>query len=208
MKACVSPASRANSAVILYLATASDRRPAAFSASLSIRVASSTSFLPVRSLRQVLRDGQSVLKVIDSLVVGRSSKRTFASLHPVRQRKRVLLCLDIVLGDEFGLGDDEIGILVDQNFGYGFVIMPAPSAQKRLVRRILNERVAKHQRVPQYAADDDDLGGHELLQRVVNESGRRDGRPSKEGGDRILSLSRRQFALLPWLQPSNDRDGP
>ncbi len=51
MKALVSPASRANRAVRLYFATESDNRPAALSASLSLRVALSTSFCRPGSAR-------------------------------------------------------------------------------------------------------------------------------------------------------------
>jgi hypothetical protein len=52
-----------------------------------------------------------------------------------------------MLGDEFGLCDDEIGICVDEDLSYGFMIVPSPSAEERLVRCILDERMAENQRV-------------------------------------------------------------
>jgi hypothetical protein len=72
-----------------------------------------------------------------------------------------------VLGDEFGLCDDEIGVCVDEDLSYGFMIVPPPSAEERLVRCILDERMAENQRVSHHAADDDELGGHELMQRSI-----------------------------------------
>jgi hypothetical protein len=45
--------------------------------------------------------------------------------------------------------------------------MPAPAAQERLVRGILDERMAENERVLHHAAHNDELGGHELMQRSV-----------------------------------------
>src|SRR6185503_4556406 len=104
--------------------------------------------------------------MIDRLVVGRASKRAIAGLHPVGQCKLVLLRLDVVLSDELGLRDDEIGIGVGEDLGYGFMIMTTPSAQQRLVGRILDECMAENERVPHHTANDDELGGHELMQRL------------------------------------------
>ena len=37
-----------------------------------------------------------------------------------------------MLGDEFGLGDEEIGVRLDDRFSYGFMIFAPFPAEKRL----------------------------------------------------------------------------
>ena len=83
------------------------------------------------------------LKMIDRLVVGGSSERAFAGLYPIGECELGLVGLDVVLGDELGLGEDEIGIGVDEDFRDRLMIVPAPSAEERLIRRVLDERMAE-----------------------------------------------------------------
>ena len=51
------------------------------------------------AFRQLLRDGERVLKVIDRLIVGGAFERAFAGLRPVWQRKILALRFSVMPGD-------------------------------------------------------------------------------------------------------------
>ena len=122
---------------------------------------------PLRSPRQLLRDGEGIRKVIDRLVIGGAFERPFSGLLPIRQRQIVTPSLGIVTRKQLRLGGDNVRMRFDDRVGDRLVVLAPLAAQQRLVGGILDQGMAEEQGLVRHPAYHHELGRQKFAQRTV-----------------------------------------